>query len=242
MGEIYEQQDEVDHRAFQCGRCAALAGWAAVAAITLWPPKLALAWGTDDQAITEEIVEMLAIKPGDRVAEIGAGNGAMAVRMAKKVGPSGRVFATEIDPARIEEIRERVRNAGLNNVTVVTASATDSGLSAGCCDAAYMLDVYHHVTDPAATDASIFRALKPDARLLLYDFPPTIWLALFKVKDVPANRGGHGVADNIVIDEMTTAGFREVKETRPWHPGFLIRDTYCLVFSKPEHSLAIPQK
>jgi SAM-dependent methyltransferase len=236
-------RSEVDHRAFRRGGCGAtLAGWAAVAAISLWPPNLAFAWGTDDQAMTDEITQMLAIKPGDRVAEIGAGNGAMAVRMARKVGPTGLVFATEIDPARIEEIRERVHNAGLNNVTVVTATPTDSGLSAGCCDAAYMLDVYHHVTDPAATDASIFRALKPDARLLLYDFPPTIWLALFKVNGVPANRGGHGVADDIVINEMSTAGFREVEETRPWHAGFFIRDKYCLVFSKPGYSAVAPRK
>jgi len=92
------------------------------------------------------------------------------------------------------------------------------------------------------TDASIFRALKPGARLLINDFPPTIWLALFKVKGVPANRGGHGAPDGIVIDEITAAGFREMKEIRPWHPGFLIRDTYCVVFSKPEDSKTAAHK
>lgn len=219
-----------------------IAGWAAMAAVTLWPTNFVLAWGTDDQAMADEIAEMLAIKPGAKVAEIGAGNGAMAVRMARKIGPTGRVFATEIDPARVQQIRKRVGNAELDNVTVVTATPTDSGLPAGCCDAAYMIGVYHHVTDPVATDVSIFRALKPGARLLINDFPPTIWLALFKVKDVPANRGGHGVPDGIVINEMTAAGFREMTETRPWHPGFLIRDTYCLVFSKPDDSAAAPQK
>jgi hypothetical protein len=68
-----------------------------------------------------------------------------------------------------------------------------------------MIDVYHHITDPAATDASIYRALKPGARLLINDFPPTIWVALFKVKGVPANRGGHGVPDDIVVREITAA-------------------------------------
>jgi len=175
-------------------------------------------------------------------AEIGAGNGAMAVQMAQKLGPAGRVFATEIDPALIKQIRERAQKAGLNNLTVMTATPTDSGLPADCCDAAYMIDVYHHVTDPTPTDASIFRALKPGARLLINDFPPTIWLALFKVKGVPANRGGHGVSDDIVINEITAAGFHEMKETRPWHPGFLIRDTYCLEFSKPADSATASQK
>jgi SAM-dependent methyltransferase len=213
-----------------------------MATLTLWSPDFALAWGTDDQAMADEIVAMLAIKPGGTVAEIGAGNGAMAVRIAQKIGPAGRVFATEIDPARIEQIRARARKAGLNNVTVVTATPTDSGLATDCCDAAYMIDVYHHITDPIPTDASIFRALKPGAQLLINDFPPTMWFALFKVKGVPANRGGHGVPDNIVIHEITAAGFHEIKETRPWHPGFLIRDTYCLVFSKPAVSTTAPQK
>ena len=230
----------VDHRPFRCA--VAVAGLAAMAALTLWSPYFALAWGTDDQELADEIAEMLAIRPGGTVADIGAGHGQMAVRMAEKVGPTGRVFATEIDPALIGQISQRVRNAGLNNVTVVTATPTDSGLPADCCDAAYMIGVYHHITDPGATDASIFRALKPGSRLLINDFPPTIWLALFKVKGVPANRGGHGVREYIVINEITAAGFREVNETHPCHPGFLIRDNYCLIFSKPADSGTAPQK
>src|SRR5215469_2286416 len=219
---------------------SAIVAVAAMTTLTAWYPFLALTWGTDDQAISDEIVEMLAIKPGSTVAEIGAGNGTMAVQIAKKIGPAGRVFATEIDPALVQRIRQRARKAGLNNVTVMTATPTNSGLPADCCDAAYMIGVYHHITDPGATDASIFRALKPGSRLLINDFPPTIWLALFKVKGVPANRGGHGVREYIVINEITAAGFREVNETHPCHPGFLIRDNYCLIFSKPADSGTAP--
>ena len=234
---------KVDHYSLRRGRCTAtIAGLAAMATLTLWSPYFAWAWGTDDQAMADEILEMLAIKPGATVAEIGAGDGAMAVRVAKKLGRGGRVFATEIDPALMEQIRVRAREADLDNVTVVAARRTDSGLPADCCDAAYMIGVYHHITNPVQTDASIFRALKPGARLLINDFPPTIWLALFKVKGVPANRGGHGVPDDIVINEITAAGFHEMKETRPWHPGFLIRDTYCLEFSKPADSATASQK
>lgn len=219
-------------------RTATIASLAAIMAMALWRPRIASAWGTDDAVMADEIATMLNVKPGSVVAEIGAGHGEMAIRMAEKVGPSGHVYATEIDPDRLKEIRQRVQDAGLSNVTVVEATATDTGLQPGCCDAAYMIGVYHHVTDPSATDSSIFRALKPDGRLLVNDFPATIWLALFKVKGVPANRGGHGVPDNVVIDEMTGAGFREVNEIRPWHAGFLIRDNYCLVFSKPEDASA----
>jgi ubiquinone/menaquinone biosynthesis C-methylase UbiE len=217
---------------------APIVGLAAIAALTLWPPPLAFAWGTDDAALADEIATLLAVKSGSTVAEVGAGHGQMAIRMAQRVGPSGHVYASEIDPQRVAEIQQRARDAGLDNLTVVAATPTDSALPAGCCEAVYMIGVYHHLTDPAATDAGIFRALKPGGRLLVNDFPPTLWLALFKVKGVPANRGGHGVPDQIVTGELTDAGFHEVQEIRPWHAGFFIRDNYCLLFTKPADSAA----
>jgi cyclopropane fatty-acyl-phospholipid synthase-like methyltransferase len=98
---------QVRHRSWRTG---------SKAAFTLWTPCFGWAWGTHDEAIADDLVGMLTIKPGNTVAEIGAGNGAMAVRVAKKVGPAGRVIATEIDPALVERIRQRARNASLDNV------------------------------------------------------------------------------------------------------------------------------
>jgi hypothetical protein len=79
----------VHYRSLRCGRCAtAVGGLASIAAFTLWTPCFGWAWGTHDGEIVDDLVEMLAIKSGNTVAEIGAGNGAMAVRIAKKVGPA----------------------------------------------------------------------------------------------------------------------------------------------------------
>jgi SAM-dependent methyltransferase len=220
---------QVDHPGWLA---VSLAGALMFAALTLWPLRNALAWGTDDAEMADEIAAMLQLKPGSAVAEIGAGHGQMAIRMAQKVGPSGHVYATEIDPKRLDEIRERARQAGLDNLTVIQATPSDTGLPAGCCDGIYMIGVYHHVTDPSATDASIAKALKPGGRLVVNDFPPTLWLAWFKVKGVPTNRGGHGVPDRIVTDEFGAAGLHEVQELKPWHAGLFIRDNYCLLFSK----------
>jgi ubiquinone/menaquinone biosynthesis C-methylase UbiE len=204
-----------------------------LAALILWPPQRAFGWGTDDAALADEIAMLLAVKPGSTVAEVGAGHGQMAIRMAQRVGHSGHVYASELDPQRIAEIQQRAQDEGLGNLTAVTATPTDSGLPAACCEGVYMIGVYHHLTNPTATDASIFRALKSGGRLLVDDFPPTLWLALFKVAGVPANRGGHGVPDHIVANELTAVGFNQLREIRPWHAGFFIRDNYCLVFAKP---------
>jgi SAM-dependent methyltransferase len=202
-------------------------------ALLLAIPASSFACGTDDAQIAADIARLLAVGPGSSVAEVGAGHGEMTVRMAEKVGPSGRVYSTEIDPDRLADIRKRVADAGLHNVTVVEATPSSTGLAARSCDAIYMIGVYHHITDPVDTDRSLFEALRPGGLLLVNDFPPTLWLWLWKPKGVPANRGGHGVADRIVVSELTQAGFELVRAISPWHPGFFIRHNYALLFRKP---------
>ncbi len=199
----------------------------------------AFAWGADDAQIAADIAKLLAIGPGSSVAEVGAGHGEMTVRMAEQVGPSGHVYATELDPDRLADIRKRVAAVGLRNTAVVAATPDSTGLVAGSCDAAYMIGVYHHLTDPVDTDRSLFAALKPGGRLLVNDFPPTLWLWLWTPKGVPDNRGGHGVADHIVVDELTRAGFEFEREISPWHSGFFIRHNYALVFRKPRAPAAV---
>jgi FkbM family methyltransferase len=71
----------------------------------------------------------MQLKPDEVVADVGAGNGEMAVAMAEKVGPSGRVFANEIDPERLEEISQLAQSAGLRNVTVVKGGERDTALT-----------------------------------------------------------------------------------------------------------------
>ena len=93
-----------------------------------------------------------------------------------------------------------------------------------------MRAVYHHLTQPAEIDASIFQALKPGGRLAVIDFPPQKLLSVFfPVKGVPSNRGGHGIPQKVLIDELTAAGFQVVSVPKGW-PGA----GYCVVFRRPE--------
>jgi ubiquinone/menaquinone biosynthesis C-methylase UbiE len=193
---------------------------------------LASASGCGNQGDAERIAALLNLRPGTAVADVGAGKGDMAVDMARKVGPTGRVYATEIDSARLQQIRTRVRKDALGNVIVIEGGEKDTMLPPGCCEAIYMRGVYHHLTDPENIDASLYRALKPGGEMAIQDFRPTIWLAPWTPKGIPANRGGHGVPPEIVADEMTAAGFQVEKTIDPWSDSWFFSN-YCLVFRKP---------
>jgi ubiquinone/menaquinone biosynthesis C-methylase UbiE len=175
----------------------------------------------------------LALKPGMSVADIGAGSGELTVVLAAEVGPGGRVFSTEIDPKALEQIRARVATAAVQNVTLVHAQAHDTGLPTGCCDAVVLRRVYHHLTDPASTNIGLLHALRPGGVLAIIDFPPMLpWLWPWGPKGVPENRGGHGVAVPLVVEEVTASGFELVQVFEDW-PGRGPLPSYCVVFRKP---------
>src|SRR5258708_3096832 len=89
--------------------------------LTPFPPPAQL-WGSKASEI-DNLAPLLDLKPGSAVAEIGAGNGSVALAAAEKVGPSGHVYATEIDPAQLQKIRDKVSESGLGNVAVVESSS-----------------------------------------------------------------------------------------------------------------------
>jgi ubiquinone/menaquinone biosynthesis C-methylase UbiE len=175
---------------------------------------------------TDEIVRLAALmewKPGTIVADIGAGDGSYSFAAAERVGASGRIFATEIDKKKLKELRAEVKKRNLQNVTVIESAEAETRLPAACCDAIFLRRVYHHLTKPIEFDANLIRSLKPGGRLAIIDFPPRP--DLDPVEGVPANRGGHGIPQKLVIDELTAAGFQVKKIVADW-PG----DSYCVLF------------
>ncbi len=92
------------------------------------------------------LAEVLELKPGMTVADVGSGGGAVTVVLGKWLGPSGRVFATDITESALRETREYAKREGLTNVTVLEGAAAATNLPAACCDAIFMRDVYHHIT------------------------------------------------------------------------------------------------
>lgn len=178
---------------------------------------LALARGEDWPGEADRLMSLLDLKPGMAVADVGAGRGELAVEMAKRLGASGRVYATEIDPARLDDIRRAVGDAELGTVTVITAGERESHLPEACCDAIYLREVYHHFTDPAFTTATLHRALKPGGRLAVIDYPQR------------GSFGGdcHCIDKRELIRQVTAAGFDHVSDEDRWSGS-----RYIVVFRK----------
>ena len=162
-----------------------------------------------DAGDVTRLTEHLQLRPGMQVAEIGAGAGSLTVAIAQAIGPEGHVFSNEIDRGRHGAIRSAVEKAGLSNVTIVESGAADANLPAACCDALFMRNVYHHFDDPGTMNASLFRAMKPGARIAIIDFPPRGG----QEADTPGARdqgNAHGVTTASIERELQAAGFELV--------------------------------
>ena len=171
---------------------------------------LPLAW-TGEPA---RLVEALGVGPGDRVADIGAGDGSHAVAVARLLGTRGEVLATELDPNRRRAIADTADRAHVTNVRVVEAAADATNLSDRCCRAIYMRTMLHHVTDRAAFARDVVRSVEPGGRLAVIDFAPGhLW---FHGRD-------HGVAPEDVVSAFTTAGCTLRQRNDHWGgPTFLL--------------------
>jgi ubiquinone/menaquinone biosynthesis C-methylase UbiE len=171
----------------------------------------------------ERLAILMAWKPGSVVADVGAGDGSYTFAAVERVGPTGKVFATEIDEKKLEELRAEVKKRNLQNVIIVESAEADTNLPAACCDAIFLRRVYHHLTKPKEFDANLIRSLKPGGRLAIIEFSPRPGLE--PVVGVPSNRGGHGIPQKIAIEELTAAGLQVEKIVNDW-----TGDSYCVLF------------
>ena len=115
-------------------------------------------------------IDLLELKPGMVVADIGAGSGYYSSRIAKRVGPNGHVYATDIQPGMIEILENRIKSEGLGNMTTILGGADDPKLPAGAIDLAIMVDVYHELQQPQVFLQRLKAAFKPNGRLVLLEF------------------------------------------------------------------------
>ena len=188
-----------------------------------------MAYATDSEI--DRLIQVLDLKPGVAVADVGAGSGEFSISLAKRVAPDGTVYSTEIDPKKLEQIRQTVQKAEIHNLIVIAGANKDTQLPPNCCDAIFLRRVYHHLTDPLDMDRSLFLALRPGGRLAIIDFEPSQRPGERPPPGVPANRGGHGAPKPIVTRELTQAGFVPVS-TIDWPVSGDVKH-FCILFKKP---------
>ena len=116
------------------------------------------------------VLAALDLKPGMKVADIGAGSGYYSSRMAELVGKSGTVYAVDVQPEMVDILRLQMKQKRVTNVEAIVGTETDPKLPAGALDLAIMVDVYHELEYPYEMLAAIVKALKPGGRIVFVEF------------------------------------------------------------------------
>ena len=173
----------------------------------------------------EKIFAALGVREGMTVCEMGAGDGDLSIAAARLVGPSGRVYTSELGDDRVKSLRGKIESSRLSQISVVAGDASKTNFADGTCDGLFMRSVYHQFADPSVMNASIAAALKPGARLVIVDFTPPPG----NEAACPADRGKdgmHGITAPTLSRQLTDAGFQPVTSET-------IQRSIIVVVSKP---------
>jgi len=150
----------------------------------------------DKKLHLDRVMELLGVAPGKVVADIGAGSGWFTVRAATRVGPSGMVYAEDINPEAIDYIAARASREKLENVRPILGSIDDPKLPANSVDAVLILKTYHEFASPVSLMEKLKLSLRPGGKV--------------GIIDRNGNGTDHGIMPEIVEREMSRAGFRRV--------------------------------
>ena len=175
-----------------------------------------------------EIFAALGISAGARVADVGAGSGFFAVRLARAVGAGGRVFAVDVNPTAVRDLKERVAREALANVDVIAGDPADPHLP-GSLDAVLIVNAYHEMADPQRMLDKIRQSLKLGGRLVIVE--P---IARQREKTSRAQQwSNHEIALNYVADDLRQAGFTILERRERFVENLLDRDTEWLIAATP---------
>jgi ubiquinone/menaquinone biosynthesis C-methylase UbiE len=154
----------------------------------------------------DAVLDALALAAGQTVCDIGAGPGYFALRAAKRVGATGRVFAVDVDARILDALRSRIDKAGVRNVTPVLALAGDPLLPPRSCDLVLIVDAYHHFPDRPNYLARLAALLRPGGRLANVD-----WHKQATAFGPPLE---HRIAREDFLADAAKAGLRVVSEPK----------------------------
>jgi ubiquinone/menaquinone biosynthesis C-methylase UbiE len=124
----------------------------------------------DEEEAPDVALNLLKIPKGASVADIGAGSGFITERLSARVGPTGRVFANDVQPQMLQMLARRLAARKITNVTLVQGTIDDPKLDPASVDLEIMVDVYHELSQPQTMLRHLREALKPGGRLVLLEY------------------------------------------------------------------------
>jgi ubiquinone/menaquinone biosynthesis C-methylase UbiE len=166
----------------------------------------------------DETLSKLKLKPGDIVADIGAGSGIFEAPLSQAVSPKGTVYAVDIEKGLIDHINQRAGEMKLANVKGVVGKFTDPGLPGRNVDLAFINDVLHHIEDRATYLKNLSGYLKPSGRIAIVDFIP--------------GKGGHANQPELQISEEQVAQWMAAAGLKPVEKFDLFADKWFVVYGR----------
>lgn len=186
----------------------------------------------DDWEKPREVMDVLGIKAGTVVADVGAGEGYFTFHLASRVGPTGKVYAEDILDDRLEKIRSRAAKEELTQIETIHGETDDPRLPTERSDVVLISNAYHEMRDYDKMLQGIFRALKPGGLLAIIDAPAK-----------PGNRRDsyyerHRIPEKLVREDTARNGFAFVRQLPTFTPPDSDRTYFFLIFQKPASTAA----
>jgi predicted methyltransferase len=175
-----------------------------------------------------EIFAAMGIRPGSRVADVGAGSGFFTARLARAVGPTGRVFAVDVNPDTVRDLKARLAREQLTNVEVIVGERANPRLPASL-DGVLIVNAYHEMHEHQAMLDSIRQALKLDGRLVIVE--PIAQSRRGTTRAI--QQSNHEIDVEFVVHDLRQAGFEVVTRQDRFVENLLDRDTEWLIVAKP---------
>jgi ubiquinone/menaquinone biosynthesis C-methylase UbiE len=162
----------------------------------------------------ERVIQSLEIRPGQTIADLGAGSGYFTFILAEATGPAGKVYAVDVDKDMTDLVARKAKERGARNLEVILAKPEDSLLPERSIDLVFTANTYHHIKDRVRYFSALRKALRPSGRVAIIDFDRRSWWAgLMK----------HYTPSEFIKREMEQAGYRFVREF-----DFLDRQSFLL--------------
>jgi len=149
----------------------------------------------------DQILETLALQPGQNIADIGTGGGYFSLRFADAVGKEGEVYAVDTNPGFLEFIRNSAMEKGLNNVKTVLSAEDKLTLPEKSLDFVFLRNVYHHLSNRVEYFRNLKESLKPEGKIIIIEYKRG---GLFSFRRI----FGHYVPREIIVEEMNEAGYQ----------------------------------